>query len=169
MKKKFNFKAKLIGAMALAAGVCAVVPAALPQTAMAADAVSASVPTGMYKIVRNINVYYINEDGTTTFGGSAPYTGYVSNKKMKFTFPEVKVADLFKDGLGYWKPDVETIPAVTATYDNPPAEVNIYLRKNEDNFVKESKVVKRTIKYVKVDPDGKRSDAGGYEDSVTFH
>ena len=47
MKKKFNFKAKLIGAMALAAGVCAVVPAALPQTAMAADAVSASVPTGM--------------------------------------------------------------------------------------------------------------------------
>ena len=171
MKKKFNFKAKLIGAMALAAGVCAVVPAALPQTAMAADAVSASasVPTGMYKIVRNINVYYINEDGTTTFGGSAPYTGYVSNKNMKFTFPEVKVADLFKDGLGYWKPDVETIPAVTATYDNPPAEVNIYLRKNEDNFVKESKVVKRTIKYMKLEPNGKISDAGGYEDSVTFY
>lgn len=169
MKKKFNIKAKLIGLAALAAGAAAVVPAALPATVSAAETSVTSAPTGWYQIVRNINVYYVDDDGNASFGGSAPYTGYVSNKNMKFTFPEVKVADLFSEGLGYWKPNIETIPAVTATYANPPEEVNIYLYRDDSKFLKESKDVTRTIKYFTVDKNGNKADAGSYKDSVTFY
>lgn len=166
MKKKINLKVKLIGLACAAA--CAAT--AFPATAMAADNTVTSAPAGRYQIVRNINIYYVYADGTTKFGGSAPQTGYVSNKYMRFTFPETRVADLFEDGLGPWTPDTEVIPSVTATYDNPPAEVNIYLYEDKEKEVTEEKTITRTINYYKINPEtDKKEFLRSYQDSVTFY
>ena len=87
---------------------------------------------------------------------------------MVFTFPEVKVADLFGGDMGYWKPDKETIPSVTGTYDAPPADVDVYLRKNTQSYTEESKTITRTVKYFYMGTDGKKTSAGQYKDNVTF-
>ena len=44
-------------------------------------------------------------------------------------------------------------PTVTATYDNPPAAVDVYLRMDDSRLVTESKDITRTIKFYKVDGD----------------
>lgn len=168
MKKKFGMKARILGLALLAAGATTAAPAVVPQAVMAAETAATQSSNGMYSIVRKINIYYVNEDGSTTFGGSAPYTYSVSNKSMKVTFPEIKVADLFGGDMGYWKPDRDTLPVVTATVDNPPAEENIYLRMDTSSYTEESKTITRTINYYYVDANGKKSTAGVYKDSVTF-
>ena len=168
MKKKLNLKSKIAALALLTAGATTAVPAVVPQVAMAAETTAAQNTNGSYQIVRNINFYYKNDDGSTTFGGSAPYTYTVPYRNMQVTFPEIKVADLFNGGLGYWKPDREIIPAVKATYDNPPADENIYLSLDKSSYTEESKTIKRTVNYYYVDTDGKKSSAGKYSDSVTF-
>ena len=167
MKKRFGIKAGFLGLAILAAGAVTAAPAIAPQTALAAETNTASTQ-GMYEIVRKINIFYVNEDGSTESGGSAAYKGYVSNENMSFTFPEIKVADLFKDGLGFWKPDRDTIPEVTATCATPPAEENIYLSLDKSRYIEESKTINRTVNYYYVDANGKKSTAGRYSDSVTF-
>ena len=168
MKKRFGIKARLLGLAVLAAGAAATAPAMLPQTAVAAETVTAQNTSGMYEIVRNINIYYKNDDGSTTKAGTLPYIMKVSGRNMTVTFPEIKVEDLFQGGLAYWKPDRETLPAVTASYDNQPAEENIYLMKDKSSYVEESKTIKRTVKYYYEDTNGSRSNAGSYTDGITF-
>ena len=167
MKKKISLRAKLAGLAMVMAGAAAIAPVAVPQTVMA-ETVTASDTTGMYEIIRNINIYYVNDDGTTTPGGSVAQKGYVSNKNMKYTFPQLVVKDFFGGNLGYWKPDKDVIPSVTATYGNNPADVDIYLSKDASKLVEETKTITRSVRYYNVDASGNRSNAGSYSDGVTF-
>ncbi len=167
MKKRISLRAKLAGLAMVIAGATAVAPVAVPQTVMA-QGTNAPDTSNMYEIVRNINIFYVNADGTTTSGGTVTQKGYVSNVNMEYTFSKLVVADLFTEGLGYWKPDKDTIPSVTATYAKPPASVDIYLTQDTSNTVEETKNITRTVKYYYVDESGNRSDAGYYTDGVTF-
>ena len=164
MKKRNNIKAKILGLCLLATGIAATAPTVMPGTVMAAETDTKE----MYEILRNFHIHFIADDGSEMQKSTISYKGYVSNKSMKFTFQEVKTENLFKDGLGYWKPDKDVIPAVTATYDNPPADVDIYLRKDASKYIEESKTIKRTINYYYVNTNGQKSPAGSYSDSVTF-
>ena len=168
MKKSMGFKAKIFGLAILSAGAATTLPALAPQITMAQEADTSDKTNDMYEIVRKINIFYKNNDGSVTKGKPLSQKGYVSNKSMKFTFKELKVKDLFGGNLGTWKPDRETIPSATATYNNPPADVNIYLSKDASKTIEESKTIKRTIKYFTQDENGKKSSAGSKSNSVTF-
>lgn len=168
MNKSIGFKAKLFAITLLSAGATTFTPALIAQTVMAKETDTSAEKNDMFEIVRNINIYYKNEDGSVKKGKTIPQTGYVSNKKMKYTFKALKVKDLFGGDLGEWKADKDTIPSVTATYDNPPADVNIYLTKDTSKTVEEKKTITRTIKYFTQDENGKKSAAGHKSNSVTF-
>ncbi len=168
MKKSIGFKAKLFGLAILSAGAATTLPALAPQITMAQEADTSDKTNDMYEIVRKINIFYKNNDGSVTKGKPLSQKGYVSNKSMKFTFKELKVKDLFGGNLGNWKPDRETIPSVTATFNNPPADVSIYLSQDTSKTVEESRTIKRTIKYFIQDENGKKSPAGSKSNSVTF-
>ena len=162
MRRLRRFNIKLIGLALLASSIVTVVPAALPQTTIAAEAEET------YDIYRKINFIYKNADGTTSLAGSASQSASVSGPDVKCTFPSVKVSDLFEGNLSQWKPDKETIPSVEATYNSPPPEVPVYLSLNTDDYISEKKTVQRTINYYVLNSDGTKSTYGNYKDSVTF-
>lgn len=166
MKKKFNFRAKVLGLAIIAASAATAAPAALPQT-VAAEESDAQNARAIYTIYRKIHFHYVYDEDTVVDGGVIEYPRQAFGASTSVTFPAIEVASLFKNGLGYWKPEPGTIPSASGSYNAPPAEEHIYMTIDESKYTEETKRITRTIKYSLVDANGKKSSLGssyGYVD-----
>ena len=182
MRKGFKFKAKLFGLALLATGAAAAVPAAIPQTVMAAEPAAGTqstipIPYGAgYRIEdktisRTAHFMYRNEDGSTapviaTTGEDLHYSATatiqkitVYNKKTgavistHYSDPIEFPAWDSPDLYGY-TPDKEEIPAKTITWDDESEDIYVYYTKDVSKESIEEKEFSRKIHTVYKDTDG---------------
>ena len=151
--KRFRIKVGIIGVTFAALGMIPTATAVLPQqTVLAAET--------DYRIVRNINIYIKQTDGSKKLHGTVPQEMDVPasvNKNTKFTFPSVNSNDILGKGFEAYKPDKSVIPAAEGSYNSPPEDAELILSIDPDKaLVKDNEIV-RTIKYYVKGSDGKES------------
>lgn len=81
----------------------------------------------LYKVVRNINIHWVQADGTVLKEETIPHTAQVSDASMEVAFPPVPVQNLFTGNIEDWQPNMDTIPAATGSYSKQPAAVDLYM------------------------------------------
>lgn len=161
MKKKI--RACLLSLTIAAAGVSTVIPAALPQSVIAAEA--------DYKVTRNIKVYIKQDDGSKKLHDTIAQTVDVkgsTSKDTKVTFPAVNVSDILGNGFDVYTPDKTTIPSTKGSYNNPPADASVVLSIDPSKALTKDKKIIRTIEYYTKGEDGKETFSGNEQYTVTF-
>lgn len=161
MKKKI--KACLLSLTIAAAGVSTVVPAALPQSVIAAEA--------DYQVTRNIKVYIKQDDGSKKLQDTVAQTVDVkgsTSKDTKVTFPAVNVSDILGNGYEVYTPDKTTIASAKGSYNNPPSDASVVLSIDPSKALTKDKKIIRTIEYYTKGDDGKETFSGSEQYTVTF-
>ena len=154
MRKKFNLKAALFGAALLGAGVTMGAPLLMEQTAITAEAAE------NYEINRYITFYWKQADGKTSVASQGAYQRIsVSDPAMQVTFAAADAHDFIGGVPAGWKIENPDIPSVKASYNNPPAEVKIYLVPDEESASNAVRVV-REINIYKKYSDGRKELIG---------
>ena len=125
------------------------------------------------KVTRIINIYKKYSDGSTEKVGSVPQESTpLLDKDQVVDFKALTVTSLLKDydtgAWSPWKPENNTVPAASGSYNNPPADYNVYLVIDSNSGITQKKTVTRTIKYYKKDENGNKSHFKTYSDGVVF-
>ena len=125
------------------------------------------------KVTRTINIYKKYSDGRTEKVGSLPYESEpLLNKDQVVNFDAITTTTLLKDydtgAWSPWKPENNTVPAASGSYNNPPADYNVYLVIDANSGITQKKTVTRTIKYYKKDENGNKSHFKTSSDGIIF-